>query len=63
MKKFAFALPALAAMTMGLAAPAVAAPTAGPAPTASIGANHGGYPLDCGVHVHYQGADVDVNWC
>jgi invasion protein IalB len=66
MKKLTLALPAaaaLAAVTIGLATPAVAAPTTGPAPAASIGANHGGYPLDCSVHVLYQGADVDVNWC
>ena len=42
---------AMAALTIGLAAPAMAAP------------EHGGYPLDCSVHVLYQGTDVDVNWC
>jgi hypothetical protein len=45
---------ALGAATIGLAAPAMAA---------STGYQHGGYPLDCSVHVLYQGADVDVNWC
>jgi hypothetical protein len=55
MKKFTFALSAataLAAVTVGLAAPAVAAP-----------ANHSSYPLDCSVHVVYQGSPVDVQWC
>ena len=68
MKKVGVALSAataLAAVTIGLAAPAVAAPITRPAPVpvASVGANHGGYPLDCSLHVLYQGADVDVNWC
>jgi hypothetical protein len=52
MKKFTFALSAataLAAATIGLAAPALAAP----AP----------FPTDCSVHVIYQGNPVDVNWC
>jgi hypothetical protein len=55
MKKVTLALSAstaLAALTIGLAAPATAAPATG-----------GPYPLDCSVHVLYQGADVDVNWC
>jgi invasion protein IalB len=68
MKKVTLALSAasaLAAVTIGLAAPAMAAPITGasPLPAASVGANHGGFPLDCSVHVLYQGADVDVNWC
>ena len=55
MKKVTMALSAtaMAALTIGLAAPAAA----------SVGTEHGGYPLDCSVHVLYQGADVDVNWC
>jgi hypothetical protein len=55
MKKLTFALSAataLAAATIGLAAPAEAAPLVG-----------GPVPLDCSVHVWYQGSDVDVNWC
>ena len=69
MKKLTFALSAataLAAVTVGLAAPAVAAPSAaGPAQdtVSSVAANQTIYPLDCSVHVLYQGADVDVNWC
>ena len=57
---------ALTAVTIGLAAPAMAAaPTPGsaPMPAASMGFGHGGYPLDCSVHVRYYGTDVDVNWC
>jgi hypothetical protein len=52
MKKLTFALgaaSALAAVTIGLAAPA----TAAAAP----------FPADCSVHVIYQGNPVDVNWC
>ncbi len=45
---------ALAALGIGLAAPAMAA---------SVVTQHGGAPLDCSVHVLYQGSDVDVNWC
>jgi hypothetical protein len=45
---------AVAAVTIGLAAPAMAAP---------VGADHGGFPQDCSVHVLYQGSNVDVNWC
>ena len=50
MKKLTFALSAgtaLAAATIGLAAPATAAP----------------FPADCSVHVVYQGSPVDVQWC
>lgn len=50
MKKLTFALTAataLAAATIGLAAPA----TAGP------------FNADCSVHTWYQGAPVDVQWC
>jgi hypothetical protein len=52
MKKLTFALgaaSALAAATIGLAAPATAAP--------------GPLPADCSVHVIYQGNPVDVSWC
>jgi hypothetical protein len=68
MKKFtlaASAATALAAATIGLAAPAVAMPSVGPAhdTVSSVGANHSSYPLDCGVHVLYQGSVVDVQWC
>lgn len=54
---------ALAALGIGLAAPAMASPGAVPAPATSVVTQHGGAPLDCSVHVHYQGDDVDVNWC
>ena len=51
MKKLTFALSAataLAAATIGLAAPATAAVP---------------FPTDCSVHVVYQGNPVDVVWC
>jgi hypothetical protein len=54
---------ALAALGVGLAAPAMASPGLGPVPATSVATQHGGAPLDCSVHVLYQGADVDVNWC
>lgn len=65
MRKLTLTLPAVAltALTIGLAAPAAATSTTIPAPVAAIGVSHGGYALDCGVHVNYQGANVDVNWC
>jgi len=68
MKKLTFALSAataLAGATIGLAAPALAAPSAGPAldTVSSVAANHSSYPLDCSVHVLYQGSVVDVQWC
>jgi hypothetical protein len=53
MKKLTLGLSAataLAAATIGLAAPASAAPTTP-------------FPTDCSVHVIYQGNPVDVQWC
>jgi hypothetical protein len=50
MKKLTFALSAataLAAATIGLAAPATAAP----------------FASDCSVHTVWQGNPVDVQWC
>jgi hypothetical protein len=50
MKKLTFALSAataLAAATIGLAAPATAAP----------------FTTDCSVHTVWQGNPVDVQWC
>jgi hypothetical protein len=50
MKKLTFALSAataLAAATIGLAAPATAAP----------------FATDCSVHTVWQGNPVDVQWC
>jgi hypothetical protein len=69
MKKLTFALSAataLAAASVGLAAPALAVPSAvDPAQgtVSSVAANQSSYPLDCGVHVLYQGSVVDVQWC
>jgi len=70
MKKLTFALSAataLAAATIGLAAPAVAATSAvGPAQdtVSSVAANYSIHPADaCSVHVLYQGSVVDVQWC
>ncbi|HZA10159.1 hypothetical protein [Mycobacterium sp.] len=70
MKKLTLVLPvatALAAGTVGLAAPAMAAPSAG-VPVQhtanSVVVDHSSQPLDaCSVHVWYQGSLVDVNWC
>jgi hypothetical protein len=70
MRKLTFAAgaaTALAAATIGLAAPAAAVPSAvGPAQQ-SVGsgaANHSIHPVDaCTVHVLYQGSIVDVQWC
>jgi hypothetical protein len=66
MKKITFGLSAATAMvaaTIGLAAPAMAAPLAGGPAQDTVVANHSSYPLDCSVHVLYQGSNVDVNWC
>jgi hypothetical protein len=69
MKKLTFALSAataLAGATIGLAAPALAAPSAAGSAldtVSSVAANHSSYPLDCSVHVLYQGSVVDVQWC
>lgn len=52
MKKLTFALSAataLAAATIGLAAPASAVVSP--------------FPADCSVHTWYQGSPVDVTWC
>jgi len=58
---------AFAALTIGLAAPAVAtADYAVPSHDAVYSTDtHGAtvQPVDCHVHVNYQGSDVDVNWC
>jgi hypothetical protein len=57
----------LAAMTIGLASPAMAAsPYGGPSHDAVYVAddNTATYqPVDCSVHVIYQGNPVDVTWC
>jgi len=68
MKKLAFSVAVagtFAAVTLGLAGPAMAA---------SVTPNHDAVystqshsatvrPVDCSVHVNYQGSDVNVNWC
>jgi hypothetical protein len=70
MKKLALGLATagtLATMTIGLAGPAMAAPR-------DVSPGHDAVyvtddhtatyqPVDCSVHVNYQGSDVDVNWC
>ena len=70
MKKLALSLAgagAFAAVTLGLATPAIAA-------TDYVVPGHGALystqaysstvtPVDCHVHVNYQGSDVDVAWC
>ncbi len=56
----------LAAMTIGLASPAMAAPRdAGQHDAVYVTDGHTAtyQPVDCSVHVRYQGSDVDVNWC
>ena len=67
MKKLTLALAggtALVAASLGLATPALAAPAGGATQyTGSVAATHYSVPLDCGVHVVYQGSLVDVNWC
>ena len=69
MKKLALGLATagtLAAMTIGLASPAMAAPRAVgqyDAVYATDGHTATYQPVDCSVHVRYQGSDVDVNWC
>ena len=70
MKKLALSLVgagAFAAVTLGLATPAIAA-------TDYVTPGHDAVystqthtttvtPVDCHVHVNYQGSDVDVAWC
>ena len=70
MKKLTLALATaatLAVMTVGVPAPAMAAPhPVGPGHDTVYSTDvHGAtyQPVDCSVHVRYQGADVDVNWC
>ncbi|MDT5131770.1 MAG: hypothetical protein QOJ20_2984 [Mycobacterium sp.] len=69
---------AIAAATAGLASPALASTSAigsGPAVVTASGANiatNAGFDVptvdpgmlaQCGVHVNYNGADVNVVWC
>ena len=53
-------------MTIGLAGPAMAAPrdvAQYDAVYVTDGHTATYQPVDCSVHVRYQGSDVDVNWC
>jgi hypothetical protein len=56
-----------AAITIGLAGPAMASPDyVVPGRDNVYSSNiHSGTvrPVDCAVHVNYQGSLVDVNWC
>ena len=68
MKKFAFSVATagtFAAIGLGLAGPAMAAAVT-PNYDAVYSTNSHSVnirPLDCSVHVNYQGSDVNVNWC
>lgn len=70
MKKLALGLgtaATFAAVTMGLAGPAMASPDyVVPGHDAVYSTQSHGptiRPVDCHVHVNYQGSDVDVTWC
>ena len=57
----------LGALTLGLAGPAIAAPNYVTPRHDAVYSTHSDSatirPVDCSVHVNYQGSDVDVNWC
>jgi hypothetical protein len=70
MKKLALSLAgagAFAAVTLGLATPAAAAAdyvVSSPDAVYSTQTHAATVtPVDCHVHVNYQGSDVDVAWC
>ena len=70
MKKFALAMAsagAFGAITLGLAGPAMAPPDYVTPSNDAVDSTHSDSasirPVDCLVHVNYQGSDVDVNWC
>jgi len=71
MRKFALGLAsagAFTAITIGLAGPAMATPdnvVPGGDDVYSTNIHHGTHirPVDCAVHVNYQGSPVDVTWC
>ena len=70
MKKFALTMAsagAFGAITLGLAGPAIAAPDYVTPSHDAVYSTHSDSatirPVDCSVHVNYQGSDVDVNWC
>jgi hypothetical protein len=67
MKKLAVGLASagvFATISLGLAGTASAAIPATPDHNA-VSPAHGAavQPVDCSVHVNYEGSDVDVNWC
>ncbi len=70
MRKLALGLAsagAFAAMTIGLAGPAMASPDYVVPGHDNVYSTHSHSstvrPVDCSVHVNYQGSDVDVNRC
>jgi hypothetical protein len=68
MKKLAFSVATagtFAAITLGLAGPATAAPATLNHDAVYSTHSHPATirPVDCSVHVNYQGSDVNVNWC
>jgi hypothetical protein len=71
MRKLAIGLAsagAFVAITIGLAGPAMASPdyvVPGHDNVYSTSTHNGTAvrPVDCAVHVNYQGSLVDVNWC
>ena len=68
MKKFAFSVATagtFAAITLGVAGPAMAAAVTPNYDAVYSTQSHPATirPVDCSVHVNYQGSDVNVNWC
>jgi hypothetical protein len=68
MKKFAFFVATagtFAAITLGVAEPAMAAAVTPNYDAVYSTQSHSATirPVDCSVHVNYQGSDVNVNWC
>ena len=71
MRKFALGLAsagAFAAITIGLAGPAMASPdyvvpSGDDVYSTNIHPGATARPVDCAVHVNYQGSPVDVTWC
>ena len=55
------------AITLGLAGPAMATPDYVSPNHDAVYSTHSHSapirPVDCSVHVNYQGSNVDVNWC
>ena len=71
MRKFALGLAsagAFAAITIGLAGPAAASPdyvvpSGDDVYSTNIHAGSTTRPVDCAVHVNFQGSPVDTTWC